>query len=80
MFDWRDYASCDGLPVNWFFDDYENDPIFAKQIDKLCASCPVKESCYQSAVDNKEWGVWAGIYFVNGKYDSVRNAHKDAGV
>jgi hypothetical protein len=80
MFDWHEYASCSGLEVNWFFDDYENDPIFAKQVDKLCASCPVNALCLQTGQENKEWGVWGGVYLVNGKPDTVRNAHKDASV
>jgi hypothetical protein len=39
-------------------------------------SCPVMKMCYQSGVDNSEYGVWGGVYMSSGEIDKSKNLHK----
>jgi hypothetical protein len=39
-------------------------------------SCPVQAKCLATAVSNKEWGVWGGVYFEDGKISRQFNKHK----
>ena len=75
-FDWFDLAICRGMDTNLFFDKYETDPNIAKAIDEACMSCPVARICYQSGVDNNEYGVWGGVYLSAGSTDNSKNTHK----
>ena len=76
-FVWQDLAACDGMERNLFFDDYENDEIIAKQVDELCAGCPVRDMCLLYGLEHKETGVWGGIY-LNGRggIDKSKLGHK----
>jgi hypothetical protein len=76
-FEWQHLAACDGYPVNLFFEFYEKDPATAKQVDELCASCPVAKECYQLGVDTRSTGVFGGFYLQNGEPSKTRNMHKD---
>ena len=64
---WTD-AACntgDGSMAAMFFSDELQDIAAAKRI---CAECPVLESCLEGALGRKEpWGVWGGQLFSNGK-------------
>lgn len=73
---WQDLALCKNRDVNNFYDDYESDTTVAKIIDEMCLSCPVMKQCLSEGMENGQWGVWGGIYLVNGKKDDNRNAHK----
>ena len=73
---WFDLALCLGMDTNLFFDKYESDISIAKNIDQACLSCPVRKICYDAGVENKDYGVWGGIYLSSGEVDKVRNAHK----
>ncbi len=73
---WTDIATCSGIETNYFFDDYENDAILAKNIDEMCMICPVAKDCLLAGVENSEYGVWSGVYLSLGKIDKTRNAHK----
>lgn len=64
------------MKTNWFFDDYENDPVFAKIMDDICLSCPVRKMCLQEGVENKEYGLWGGVFLNNGKPHDTYNGHK----
>jgi hypothetical protein len=75
--EWQDLALCDGtMPTNMFYDDYEADERVARVVDAACLSCPVMVQCLQRGVENKEWGVWGGIYLTSGTQDTNRNSHK----
>lgn len=74
--DWYKLALCLGMDTNLFFDKYETDINIAKSIDEACLSCPVIKICYDSGVDNSDYGVWGGVYLNSGSNDKVRNAHK----
>ena len=73
---WQTKGICDGLDVNLFFEDYEEDKTLAMSMDKICLNCPVIAECFEYGVNTLSWGVWGGVYLVDGKPDSMRNAHK----
>ncbi len=73
---WWDIAACKGIDTNLFYDTYENDINIAKNIDEACLSCPVLKICYQSGIDNQEYGVWGGVYLSSGQIDKTKNLHK----
>ena len=74
---WQDLAKCRGADPEWFFEGYEQDPFIAENVDKMCKSCLVRKNCEQSGIDNKETGVWGGVYLKDGKEDIRFNAHKE---
>ena len=59
---WKDNAACLGIENNLFFDKYEDDVNIRPMVDSVCASCPVRKTCFAVGISNKEWGVWGGIY------------------
>jgi len=74
---WYHLAACKNMPVEWFFDDYENDSETAKQIDQMCLNCPVIKECLQEATKQKNtFGVWGGIYLTYSKASKQYNKHK----
>ena len=75
-FQWYDLAICRGMDTNLFYDKYEADPNIAKSIDEACLNCPVISMCYESGVENNEYGVWGGVYLNSGVVDKARNLHK----
>lgn len=74
--EWYHVSVCQGMRTNWFYDDYEADPMFAQVMDSICLSCPVRQMCLREGVENQEYGLWGGVYLNNGKTDEARNAHK----
>lgn len=76
-FQWQDLAACKGIDdVNYFFDKYEKDRVIAEHVDQLCMVCPVRSFCLRDGMENKEEGVWGGVYLTNGEPDRERNSHK----
>ena len=77
-FTWHDLALCDGTDnPDWFYDEYERNTNVAKTVDQMCLSCPVMQQCARVGQENREVGVWGGIYWNgSGKPDKARNAHK----
>lgn len=76
-FEWWHLGLCRGMDTNLFYDKYESDVNVAKNIDEACLSCPVIAMCYQSGVENEEYGVWGGVYLNAGSINKSRNTHKD---
>ena len=74
--EWQDLAACLGMDTGLFFEKYEADVQMAKAIDQCCISCPVRKICYDSGVENDEYGVWGGVYLTLGKNDKMKNSHK----
>ena len=74
--DWMHLAVCRGMDTNLFYDKYENDSKIAKNIDEACMSCPVSKMCFESGTNNKEYGVWGGVYLSSGEIDKSKNLHK----
>lgn len=73
---WYHLAACKDMHVNNFYDYYENDQKLAKQIDEMCLVCPVAQMCLMEGINNKERGVWGGIYLDLGRADKQNNSHK----
>ena len=73
---WYHLSSCQNMPINWFYDEYENDPILANTVDELCLSCPVAIQCLNDGIENKEKGVRGAVYLNLGRVDKLNNAHK----
>lgn len=73
---WKEDAPCLDLNTNIFFDQYEEVVDTRYMVDALCNSCPVARQCLAVAVSNKEWGVWGGVYFEDGKISREFNNHK----
>ncbi len=65
---WKEKALCKRLTQYFFFDDQRVLTTKAKTkieaIRELCEVCPVKQECYQYAVNNDEkFGIWGGVSF-----------------
>ena len=77
-FTWHDLAACDGVEEpDIFYDKYESDKTLAKQVDQMCIHCPVAKQCAETAMKNKEVGVWGGVYWNgSGRADESKNDHK----
>ena len=73
---WKDDAPCRDLNTDLFFDKYEEVVDTRYMVDALCMSCPMARKCLAVAVSNKEWGVWGGVYFEDGKISREFNNHK----
>ena len=73
---WKNDSACHGMDTNTFFDEYEENPETRSFVDSICAECPVRKQCFASAVTNKGWGVWGGIYFEYGKISREFNNHR----
>jgi hypothetical protein len=73
---WKDDAPCRDLNTNLFFDEYEEVVDTRYMVDALCMRCPMAKQCLAVAVSNREWGVWGGVYFEDGKISREFNNHK----
>ncbi len=74
--EWIAKARCRSMDYELFFDKYEEDPDLAKVVDNICITCPVIKDCFDHGTNNSEWGVWGGVYLVDGEINQSRNAHK----
>lgn len=61
---------------DYFYEEYESDPVVAANMDTICLACPVQPMCLREGIENNEWGLWGGVFLINGKVDEARNAHK----
>jgi WhiB family redox-sensing transcriptional regulator len=53
-------AACKDMNTEIFFpDDYTQ----TGKAKAVCTACPIKQFCFEWAVENKEHGVWGGHYF-----------------
>jgi hypothetical protein len=84
---WYHLAICQGMNdknsdkndephKDYFYEEYESDPVVAKNMDSICLSCPVRASCLREGVENKEFGLWGGVFLERGVPDEAKNAHK----
>lgn len=63
---WREFASCKikGYPLNWFFNDYDEDIEIQLKVDELCRNCVVRTQCEDYAISvGAEGGVFGRKYF-----------------
>jgi hypothetical protein len=73
---WYQFAACNNMETNWFYDNYETDVHVAKQTDNVCLHCPVAKRCLAEGISNREFGVWGGVYLNLGRVDKSANSHK----
>jgi hypothetical protein len=73
---WKKDAACKSLDPELFFDKYEEDPDLAKAVDQICLGCPVISRCFEVGTSLNNYGVWGGVYLVEGEPDKSRNLHK----
>lgn len=65
-YDWRHDAACLGHdPDAWFPIGTEGPAkVQAAAAKAVCATCPVREPCYQAGLDHgRGTGVWGGVWF-----------------
>jgi len=74
--DWYKDAECLGMDTDTFFEKYEYDAGMATAIDNICLDCPVAKECFDYGAETDSWGVWGGVFLVDGKPDNSRNSHK----
>lgn len=59
--DWRDRAVCRDKDPELFFPNHQ-DKAAVDRAKAVCASCPVREPCGKTALDDDERdGVWGGL-------------------
>lgn len=64
---WQDHAACRGKDLNLFFghegERYDQDGKERREAEAraVCASCPVSRQCHITAMDGREYGLWAGL-------------------
>lgn len=73
---WQSNADCLGKDLGLFFESYETSSEVAKDVDELCAGCPVQMKCLRMGVLTAGTGVHGGIYLALGKVSKARNSHK----
>lgn len=73
---WYQFAACNNMETNWFYDTYETDVHIAKQADNVCVHCPVARQCLKEGISNREFGVWGGVYLNLGRVEKASNSHK----
>lgn len=74
---WYQFAACNNMETNWFYDSYETDIYIAHQVDSVCINCPVAKTCLEEGISGREYGVWGGVYLNLGRVDKPTNSHKD---
>lgn len=58
-FTWHNKAACKDLSADVFFPlNYNSSSL--EQAKQICSSCPVKVQCFQDAISNNVYGIWAG--------------------
>ena len=56
---WRQAAACRNAPGTNFYPDTEAE---ARPAKRVCAGCPVRRVCLETALRNGErYGVWGGL-------------------
>ena len=57
-FEWYEQAACQGLDVELF---YADQPAQNSEAMRVCATCPVRAHCHETAMELREsFGVWGG--------------------
>jgi len=57
--EWVTRANCRGRDPEQFF---VRGAVAARQVVRICASCPVRQQCLEYALDNGiEHGIWGGL-------------------
>ena len=74
---WAEDASCQNTTVDF----YSQDTTEKKLAKAICAECPVRKICLQTALDNKErFGIWGGADEIELRKDMAINAKGESHV
>lgn len=58
---WMEQGACKNAPQEQFFPEKTfGGTAYKKVIETYCNVCPVKNSCFNFALDNFEMGIWGG--------------------
>ena len=58
---WMELGTCRNAPQEQFFPEKTfGGNAYKKVIETYCNVCPVKNSCFNFALDNFEMGIWGG--------------------
>lgn len=76
MRDWREDATCAGMPVDVFFPD-PGDTRAERKAKEICTGCPVRMDCLEWAQDvERRHGIFAGMTPKQRKYLRDKAARK----
>lgn len=64
--EWMKEAACEGVPVQYFFEEYIRDQEVYDYVNGLCKNCPVKDICLGYGKATKSIGVWGGKWLLYG--------------
>lgn len=56
---WREKSACRGSETSKFFAD-RGGRVLTREAKLVCATCTVRISCLNFAIDNDERGIWGG--------------------
>jgi WhiB family transcriptional regulator, redox-sensing transcriptional regulator len=54
---WKDHGRCRGVSPGLFYPD-NSDSASIAAAKAVCADCPVRDACLESALINNEQGIW----------------------
>lgn len=75
---WMRKAKCQGLPLNYFFDDYVRSKEVYDEVNKVCGQCEVKKQCLNYGKSTKSLGVWGGNWLLYGvKVETLTDLEED---
>jgi WhiB family redox-sensing transcriptional regulator len=64
--EWMDQGTCRAYPKSWFYPNARNSPYVGfdpyQRARKVCAACPVRDTCAEYAcTNNEQHGMWGGL-------------------
>lgn len=55
-------AACAGIGVESFFEDEETGTFLNLQaVKKVCAFCPIQDTCAEWGIHHEKYGIWGGL-------------------
>jgi hypothetical protein len=68
----KNTPSCLGLEVELFFTEDDNSNYTnLDQLQRMCASCPARQECFDYSIEYAVFGIWAGT--TKNQRDDYRN-------
>ena len=75
--DWFDDAACRGVDTDVFFPASATEEA-ASEAKTICATCPVRETCLEFALENRPpEGIWGGLTPIE-RHRTIRRRQKAA--
>lgn len=61
MDSWQEHAACEGVDVELFYPVTSDPTPATREALRICAGCPVRDTCLAEAVARGErYGIWGG--------------------